>query len=53
MFQVRTSVVIVPTSEVRKILGVQVRAAALAAWREIARRGEGLEMAIFRSSLKA
>jgi len=45
MFQVRTSVIIVPTTEVRHILGVQVRAAALAAWREIARRGEGLEMA--------
>jgi hypothetical protein len=47
MFQVRTSVIIVPTTEVRQILGVQVRNAALAAWREIARRGEGLEMAHF------
>ena len=53
MFQVRTSVIIVPTTEVRHILGVQVRAAALAAWREIARRGEGLEMAHFQITSKA
>ena len=53
MFQVRTSVIIVPTTEVRQILGVQVRAAALAAWREIARRGEGLEMAHFQITSKA
>jgi len=47
MFQVRTSVIIVPSTEARSILGVQVRAAALAAWREIARRGAGLEMTHF------
>lgn len=44
MFQVRTSVIIVPSIEVRHILGVQVRAAALTAWLGIARRGAGLEM---------
>lgn len=36
-----------PTTEVHRILGVPVRATALAAWREIARRGEGLKMAHF------
>jgi hypothetical protein len=47
MFQVQAPVVIVPSAEVRAALGVQVRPAALAAWREIARRGEGIEMAHF------
>ena len=47
MFQVRTSVIIVPSTEARRILGGQVRAAALAAWHEMARRGEGFEMAHF------
>jgi hypothetical protein len=47
MFQVQAPVVIVPSTEARAALGVQVRPAALAAWREIARRGEGIEMAHF------
>jgi hypothetical protein len=47
MFQVQAPVVIVPTAEARAALGAQVRPAALAAWREIARRGEGIEMAHF------
>ena len=47
MFQVQTPVVIVPSTEAREALGVQVRPAAMAAWREIARRGQGIEMAYF------
>ncbi len=47
MFQVQAPVVIVPSTEARAALGTQVRPAALAAWRELARRGEGLEMAHF------
>jgi hypothetical protein len=47
MFQVQAPVVIVPTLEARAALGVQLRPAALSAWREIARRRQGLEMAHF------
>ena len=47
MFQVQATVIIVPTAEARAALGVQLRPAALAAWREIARRGQGVEMAHF------
>lgn len=48
MFQVvQAPVVIVPTTEARAALGVELRPAALAAWREIARRGHGIEMAHF------
>jgi hypothetical protein len=47
MFQVQAPVIIVPTTEARVALGVQLRPAALAAWREIARRGQGIEMAHF------
>src|SRR5580658_8734097 len=47
VFQVQAPVVIVPSAEARAALGAQVRLAALAAWRELARRGEGLEMAHF------
>jgi len=47
MFQVQAPVVIVPSAEARAALGVQLRPAALAAWREIARRGRGIEMAYF------
>lgn len=47
MFQVQAPVIIVPSAEARAALGVQLRPAGLAAWREIARRGEGLEMAHF------
>ncbi len=47
MFQVQAPVVIVPSVEARAALGDQLRPAAMAAWREIARRGQGLEMAYF------
>ena len=47
MFQVQAPVIIVPSTEASAALGVQLRPAALAAWREIARRGQGLEMAYF------
>jgi hypothetical protein len=47
VFQVQAPVVIVPSTEASAALGVQLRPAALAAWRELARRGEGLEMAHF------
>jgi hypothetical protein len=46
MFQVQAPVVIVPSTEARAALGVQLRSAALAAW-QIARRGKGIEMAHF------
>ncbi len=45
MFQVQAPVITVPSAEARAALGVQLRPAALAAWREIARRGQGIEMA--------
>ena len=45
MFQVKAPVVVVPSSEASAALGVQLRAAALAAWCEIARRGQGIEFA--------
>ena len=48
MFQVQTPVVIVPSVEARAALGVQLQPAAVAAaWREIVRRGQGIEMAHF------
>ena len=47
MFQVQAPVIIVPSAEARVALGAQLRPAALAAWCELARRGEGLEMAYF------
>lgn len=47
MFRVQTQVIVVPTLEVRQALGGDVKAAGLAAWRELARRGQGLEMAHF------
>jgi len=47
MFQVQAPVIIKPSNEAQAALGVQVRPAALAAWREIARRGQGIEMAHF------
>src|ERR1700761_870381 len=47
MFQVQAPVVIVASAEARAALGAQLRPAAMAAWRELARRGEGLEMAHF------
>ena len=53
MFQVQAPVVIVPSTEARAALGIQLRPAAMAAWLEIARcraaarRGKGIEMAHF------
>ena len=47
MFQVQAPVVIAPSTEARAALGAQLRPAALAAWCEIARRGQGIEMAHF------
>jgi hypothetical protein len=47
MFQVQAPVVIVPSTEALAALGIQLRPAALAAWKEIARRGKGIEMAHF------
>lgn len=47
MFQVQAPVVIVPSTEARAALGVQLKPAALAAWREIARLGRGIELAHF------
>jgi hypothetical protein len=47
MFQVLAPVVVAPTAEARQALGAQIKDAGLAAWREIARRGQGLEMAHF------
>ena len=45
MFQVLAPVTIHPTAEARQALGNQLRPAGKAAWREIARRGQGLEFA--------
>ena len=45
MFQVLAPVVVSPTVEARQALGVHLKEAGLAAWREIARCGQGLEMA--------
>ena len=45
MFQVLAPVAIAPTTEARQALGAHIKEAGLAAWREIARRGQGLEMA--------
>jgi hypothetical protein len=47
MYQVLAPVVIVTSAEARDALGVQVGPAARAAWLEIARRGQGIEMAHF------
>jgi hypothetical protein len=47
MFHVQAPVVIVASTEVRAALGSQLRPAAKAAWFELARLGEGLEMAHF------
>ena len=47
MFSVQAPVIIIPSAEARTALGVQLRPAGLAAWRELARRGQGLEMAYF------
>ena len=45
MFQVLAPVTIHPTAEALQALGAQLVPAGKAAWREIARRGQGLEFA--------
>ena len=45
MFQVKAPVIVLPTAEARAALGAELKPAGLAAWREIARRGQGLELA--------
>lgn len=45
MFQVLAPVTIHPTAEARQALGAELIPAGRAAWREIARRGQGLEFA--------
>jgi hypothetical protein len=45
MFRVQAPIIIVPTPEAREALGIQLRAAALAAHREIALAAKGLEIA--------
>lgn len=45
MFQVLAPVTVHPTAEARQALGAQLIPAGRAAWREIARRGQGLEFA--------
>ncbi len=47
MFRVQTPVVVVPSAAAPRELGPLLRAAGLAAWRELARQGQGLEMAHF------
>jgi hypothetical protein len=47
MYQVLAPVVIVASAEARAALGLQVGPAARAAWQELARRGQGIEMAHF------
>lgn len=47
MFRVVAPVVVIPSAEARAALGRELQPAARAAWRAIARRGEGLEMAHF------
>lgn len=45
MFRVQAPILIVPTAETREALGVHLRPAALAAYREIALAAKGLEIA--------
>ena len=45
MYRVQAPILIVPTPEAKEALGVQLRAAALAAHREIAMAAKGLEIA--------
>jgi len=47
MFQVLAPIVILPSAEARAALRDHLRPAASAAWREIARRGTGIELAHF------
>lgn len=50
MFQVLAPVTIHPTAEARQALKDQLRSAGKAAWREIARHGQGLEFAYLQFS---
>ena len=45
MFQIQAPILIVPAAEAKLALGVHVRVAALAAYREIALAAKGLEIA--------
>ena len=45
MFQVQAPVLIVPTADAKLAVGVHMRAAGLAAYREIALAAKGLEIA--------
>ena len=45
MFRIQAPILIVPTSEARQVLGVYMRPAGLAAYREIALAAKGLEIA--------
>jgi hypothetical protein len=53
MFQIQAPILILPTTEARQALGAHLRAAGLAAYREIAFAAKGLEIAylqfVFRS----
>lgn len=45
MFRVQAPLIIIPTAEARDALGTRLRSASIAAYREIAYGGQGLEMA--------
>ncbi len=45
MFRIQAPVLVIPTAEARLALGVQLQAAGLAAYREIAVAAKGLEIA--------
>lgn len=47
MFRVLAPVIVNVSTEARAALGAQLHTAGLAAWRELARLGKGLEMAHF------
>jgi hypothetical protein len=45
MFQIQAPIVIVPTADAKLAIGIHLRAAGLAAYREIASAAKGLEIA--------
>jgi hypothetical protein len=45
LYRIYTPVVLLPTAEARKAIGVELRQAGHAAWREIAMAARGLEIA--------
>ena len=47
MFRVQAPVIVIFSAAARAALGAQLRAAGIAAWCELARLGQGLEMAHF------